>query len=86
MCHNKYIGIMAAMAMMSAGSLPYSQPIPTYQPKQDPPTLKGCKKFFFTGAGELCTESDAYIFSCIALSEKHARKKFEKRFGKWERM
>lgn len=44
---------------------------------------KGCNKYYFTKSGNMSIEGETYsdvnyVFDCIAMNEKSARKKFDK--------
>jgi hypothetical protein len=72
----------AIMAMQEQDARNLGSPV-LYEPKKahDKPTPKGAKEYWFNDRGEFSSErmlkSDV-VFSCIAINDKSAKKKFEK--------
>ena len=75
------LGMMMAMAAMGMGTYPGSmRPERTPLKKRTDPILpKGCQTYYFDIEGNYQTTFfHRYSFSCIAISEKSAKRKFNK--------
>ncbi len=83
---NKYLGMLAAMAIMGGGTVPdYSNDIEgiSTTPKQ-PPIPKGCAEYSFNEDGGFVRMEGEYnpmlrvdvVFKCIAANNKSAIKKY----------
>lgn len=84
------LGMLTAMAMMM-GDTGFIPPLKKekkqidFTPKQ-PPIPKGCKEYFFNKEGEFYNGVDGrppilktdVVYSCVASSNKSAKKKFDK--------
>ena len=82
------LGIMAAVALQeNMGFVDdgnQRSTIPDFKsPKKLPPIPKGCKRYYFweNGIWFLFEEANT-VYSCIALSEKRAIDKFNKKYSK----
>ena len=85
------LGILAVMAEMMASS-GYAKNSNSISPKdidttpKQPPIPKGCKEYFFNKEGEFYNGVDGrppilktdVVYSCVASSNKSAKKKFDK--------
>ena len=81
------MGMLGLIGSMIAGGMDMYDP--THHTEIDdrprapviPPTPKGCKEYFFNEMGEFSDTKmrrDECVFTCIAINDKNAMKKFNK--------
>ena len=78
------MGLLAMAAMMSA-TAEYNPMFDLDEPRvyipKEPPVPKGAKTYWFDGQGNFSSEQmrkDETVFTCIAINDKNAIKKYDR--------